>query len=383
MTKAPHIKIVYINQEINKAVLFVAFELSNKKWKLGFSDGTRNRVRDVDAGDMDAVVEEIQLARVKLGLEEDAQVHSCYEAGRDGFWIHRWLTDIGVVNYIIDSASIEVSQKKRKAKTDKIDVGKMVRLLVRYVRGEKDAFSILEVPGEEAEDDRRLHRERGRLVIERGSHTSRVSSLLVLHNIRDIPLNKDFGYAIEEALSWDGKPLGKDLMDELRREFVRYKCIDDQIKFLEKQQKDRTAAAEEGALMKVKAMMMLKGIGWQSSWILVMELFGWRTFDNRRSLGSFAGLTGTPFASGDSNIEQGISKAGNKRVRHLMVELAWMWIRYQPQSDLAQWFESRFANGGKRMRRVGIVAVARKLLIALWHFVEDGVIPKGANLKAA
>jgi transposase len=135
--------------------------------------------------------------------------------------------------------------------------------------------------------------------------------------------------------------------------------------------------------MKVKAMMMLKGIGWQSAWILVMELFGWRTFKNRRCLGGFAGLTGTPFASGDVNIEQGISKAGNKRVRHLMVELAWMWIRYQPQSDLALWFERRFANGGKRMRRVGIVAVARKLLIALWHFVEEGVIPTGAKLKAA
>lgn len=381
MTKAPYTKVIYINQETNKTVLFLSLELSDKKWKLGFSDGARNRVRNVDAGDQSCVAEEINLARIKLGLDDDAQVYSCYEAGRDGFWIHRWLTDIGVTNYIIDSASIEVSQKKRKAKTDRLDVSKMSRLLVRYVRGEKDAFSVLEVPSGEAEDGRRLHRERGRLVKERGAHCARVSSLLVLHNIRGIALDKDFVDAIDKVRCWDNRPLGDDLKAELKREYERYKCIDDQIKLLEKQQRDRAAIAEEGSLLKVKDLMLLKGVGWQSSWILVMELFGWRTFKNRRHLGSFAGLTGTPFSSGNSNTEQGISKAGNKRVRHLMVELAWMWIRYQPQSDLAQWFDRRFAHGGKRMRRVGIVAVARKLLIALWRYVEDGQVPKGALLK--
>lgn len=383
MTKAPHTKVIYINQEINKTVLFLAFELADKKWKLGFSDGTRGRVRNVAAGDMNAVTAEIKLACTKLGLPEDTEVYSCYEAGRDGFWIHRWLTNINVNNYVIDSASIEVSQKKRKVKTDRIDAGKMVRLLVRYVKGEKDAFNVVVVPNEEAEDNLRLHRERGRLVKERGAHSARVSSLLVLHNIRGLSLSKDFVQSIEEARCWDGKPLPPDLKAELIREHKRYECINNQIEVLLQEQKDRTSEAKDGALLKVKNMMLLKGIGWQSSWILSMELFGWRTFKNRRQLGGFSGLTGTPFSSGNSTIEQGISKAGNKRVRRLMVELSWMWLRYQPQSELAQWFEQRFAKGGKRMRRVGIVAVARKLLIALWRYVEEGIVPKGAIFKAA
>ena len=239
------------------------------------------------------------------------------------------------------------------------------------------------VPDKDAEDDMRLHRERQRLVNERGQHSNRISSLLVKENIRDIPLGKGFEEEINKLNCWDGEQLGKDLQAELIRENERYQLIEAQIKTLEKLQKQRTAEAESGPLLMIKMMMTLKGVGWQSAWILVMEMFGWRTFKNRRQLAGFTGLTGTPFDSGDSTRDQGISKQGNRRVRRLLVELAWMWIRYQPQSGLAQWFERRFAHGGKRMRRIGIVAVARKLAIALWRFVTDGVVPAGAELKSA
>lgn len=383
MTKALHNPVIYINQETNQAVLFMALELSNKKWKIAFSDGNKNRERNIDAGNTNDLMDQIQLTIEKLHLPDDVQIYSCYEAGRDGFWLHRWLVDKDITNYVIDSSSIEQSRKKRKAKTDRIDALKMVKQLSRYCLGDKEAFAVVMVPNNDAEDDMRLHRERQRLVNERGQHSNRIGSLLVRENIRDVPLGKGFDEAISKLCCWDGKPLGEDLQEELRRENVRYQLIDEQIKILEKLQKQRTAEAESGPLLMIKMMMKLKGVGWQSAWILVMEMFGWRTFKNRRQLAGFTGLTGTPFDSGDSSRDQGISKAGNRRVRRLLVELAWMWIRYQPQSKLAQWFERRFAHGGKRMRRVGIVAVARKLVIALWRFVTDGIVPAGAALKSA
>ena len=376
-------QVIYINQETNQDVFFLALELSNSKWKLGFSDGNRNRIKNVDAGDIKAVLEEIELARNKFGLSAHAELYSCYEAGRDGFWIHRWLIHNKINNHVIDSASIEVSRKSKKAKTDKIDVIKMVEQLVRYIRGDKKALTTVVVPSEEAEDNRQLHRERERLKKERTGISNHISSALVTEGIRGVKLNKEFVENIKQMTRWDGSLLGEDLQAKLIRAYERYECVNEQIRLLEKQQQERTAQALDGSLEKVKRMMMLKGVGWQSSWILTMELFAWRTFKNRRHLASFIGLTGTPFASGDINNEQGISKAGNKRVRGLMVELAWLWLRYQPQSDLAQWFERRFAQGGRRMRRIGIVAVARKLLIALWRYVEEGIVPQGAIFKVA
>ena len=382
MTTALHQQVIYINQATKQDVFFMAMELSNSKWKLGFSNGNKKRVKTVDAGDIKAVLEEIELARVKFGLSENAELHSCYEAGRDGFWIHRWLLHNKVNNHVIDSASIEVSRKSRKAKTDTIDVVKMIDLLVRFTRGDSKALSVVRVPSEEAEDNRQLHRERERLKKERTGICNHVSSALVTEGIRGVKLDKQFIDNIKQLKRWDGSPLGSDLQAKLIRAYERYECVNEQIRLLEKQQQERTAQAVDGPLEKVKRLMMLKSVGWQSAWILTMELFGWRTFKNRRHLASFIGLTGTPFASGDMNNEQGISKAGNKRVRGLMVELAWLWLRYQPQSHLAQWFERRFAHGGRRMRRVGIVAVARKLLIALWQYIEEGIVPSGAQFKS-
>jgi transposase len=240
---------------------------------------------------------------------------------------------------------------------------------------------MVRVPTPAEEDQRRLHRERERLIKERGSHSARIQSLLVAHGIR-LKLGTDFLVQLEGARDGLGSAPGADLKAELVREYARYRLVDEQIRGLEQEQKARAEAGLGEAMRQVNGLMRLKGVGWQSSWVLVMEFFAWRAFRNPRQVGACAGLTPTPYSSGDREREQGISKAGNRRVRTLMIELGWLWLRYQPGSALSQWFQRRFAGGGKRMRRIGIVALARKLLIALWRYVTDGVIPEGAVLKA-
>ena len=221
----------------------MAIELSNSKWKLEFSNGNKNRIKNVDAGDTKAVLEEIELARVKFGLPENAQLHSCYEAGRDGFWIHRRLVHNKVNNHVIDSASIEVSRKSRKAKTDTIDVVKMLELLMRFTRGDNKALSVVRVPSEEAEDNRQLHRERERLKKEHTGICNHVSSALITAGIRGIKLDKNFVENIKQSKRWDGSPLGNDLQAKLIRAYERYVCVNEQILLLEKQQQERTAQA--------------------------------------------------------------------------------------------------------------------------------------------
>jgi len=364
-------------------VLYMALELSNKKWKLGFSNGEKIRTKTIDAGDWVNLRAEIEQARGKLGCSADCAIASCYEAGRDGFWIHRALLEKGIENYVLDSASIEVSRRRKKVKTDRVDVVALLRLLMRYVNGEREALHVIRVPTVEEEDQRRLNRERDRLLKERGAHSARIKSLLKLHGIglgkiNDLPelLPSAKALVVEYELP-------ADLKCELEREYERYKLVDQQVTGLEKLQIQRAEDLDKPAMQQITQLMSLKGVGWQSSWILTMEFFLWRDFKNTKQLGSCAGLTPTPYDSGDSTREQGISKAGNKRIRRLMVELSWLWLRYQPDSALSQWFERRFGQGGKRMRRIGIVALARKLLIALWRYLEHGVLPEGAILKAA
>jgi len=373
--------ILQSKDSVSGAVLYMAMELSNKRWKLGFSDGERQRQVSIEAGDWDSLNDQITRAREKLRLAADCRMVSCYEAGRDGFWIHRALVDQGIENRVIDSASIEVNRRKRRTKSDRVDVQAMLRLLQRYCGGERGMLSVVRVPTLEAEDHRRLHRERERLLKERGAHSARIKSLLVAHGIR-LRLDGDFLVKLDAARGGLGYVLGPDLKAELVREYARYRLVDEQIRGLEQEQKARAQAGMDETMLQVNGLMQLKGVGWQSSWLLVMEFFGWRAFRNQRQVGACAGLTPTPYSSGDSEREQGISKAGNRRVRTLMIELSWLWLRYQPGSALSQWFQRRFAGGGKRMRRIGIVALARKLLIALWRYVTDGVIPEGAVLKA-
>lgn len=362
-------------------VLYMAMELSHKKWKLGFSNGKKNRIRTIDARDWPALLAEIELAKSKLSCAIDCKILSCYEAGRDGFWIHRALIAEGIENQVLDSASIEVSRRKKQVKTDRVDVLALLRLLIRYIGGEKQALRVIRIPTVAEEDDRRLNRERERLLKERGAHRARMKSLLVTHGIILERLTEVPRILAKAKAAVIGYELPPDLKSELEREYQRYELVNNQVKELERLQIERAESQDIPAMQKIQHLRGLKGVGWQSSWILTMEFFNWREFKNSKQVGACAGLTPTPYDSGDKTREQGISKAGNKRIRQLMVELAWLWLRYQPDSDLSLWFERRFGSGGKRMRRIGIVALARKLLVALWRYLEHGVIPQGAVLK--
>ncbi len=369
---------------VTGAVLYVAFELSRSKWKLGFSVGLgqRPRERNVEAGDLDQLECEIAAAKRRFELPEDALVVSCYEAGRDGFWIHRYLTSIGVENVVVDPASFEVTRRRKKVKTDRIDVGKLLRLLIRHHLGEKKVWSVVRVPSEEAEDHRQLHRELEVLTRERTRHVNRIRGLLAIVGIREIQLGRNFVDALEAVRLWDGRRLPPALHCRLLREWERILVIEQQQRDLRKELKEILEEWESPEADQLRRLAGVRGIGASSAWLLVMELFGWRELKNRRQVGALAGLTPTPYASGDVDREQGISKAGNRLVRVRAVELAWAWLRYQPQSALSQWFNRRFGSGSGRMRRVGIVALARRLLVALWRYAEHGIVPENAVVKA-
>jgi transposase len=362
-------------------VLYMALELSNSKWKLAFSAGEGIRKKSIDAGDLAALDREIGKAKQRFGLSEDCRVRSVYEAGRDGFWIHRALEGRGIESLVVDSASIEVNRKQRRAKTDNVDVEALIRQLMRFAGGEKRALSVVRVPTVQAEDQRRLHRERERVLKERGAHSARIKSLLIAQGIRR-RVTPELLEELEELKSPAGYPLGEDLKAEIRREYERYRLAQEQVLGLERTQRERLEADPSGALKQVASLLQLRGVGWVTSWVLVMEFFAWRGFRNRKQLAACAGLTPTPYSSGEMERDQGISKAGNRRIRTLLVELSWLWLRYQPNSALTLWYQKRFAGGGKRMRRIGIVAMARKLLVALWRYVEHGEIPQGAVLSA-
>jgi transposase len=358
--------------------LYIAFELSNSKWKILFSNGFKRRQRTIDARDMVTLAAEIEKAKHHFKMGDDVTVHSCYEAGRDGFWIHRQLEDEGVKSFVVDSASIEVNRRFRRVKTDRVDVAKLMNMLIRYLNGESKVWSVIRVPSIEEEDNRRLNREIERLKSERTGHTNRIKSLLVLHGIV-LKIGRHFLTALDKATMPNGDCLPPFAKKEILREHKRYELVQAQLGELREKQKAILSESNSSA-EKVKTLQSLKGVGPVSSWNLVYEFF-WRQFKNGKEVGAAAGLTPTPYASGGPGYEQGISKSGNKRVRWLMVELSWSWLRYQPNSKLSLWFEERYGSGNKRMRRVGIVALARRLLVALWRYLEYGVVPEGAEVK--
>jgi transposase len=363
--------------------LYMAMELSDKCWKLVFSDGGEKRRHEtMEAGHRMELVEAIRKAKEKFDLSSEAKVVSGYEAGRDGFWLHRYLVTLGVENQVVDSSSIETNRRKRRAKTDRIDGVKLLTMLIRYWGGERGLWSVVRVPSVEDEEGRRLHRELASLNKERTRHRNRIRGLLVAQGLRLEP-NGDFLKRLEKLTLWDGAPLPLELKGELEREYQRLSLVEAQRRALEKTRKSRLRQADTASVQQVVQLMVLRAIGPNCAWLLVMEFFAWRGFRNRRQLGACAGLTGTPYDSGGSKRDQGISKAGNRRVRTMMIEIAWLWLRYQPNSKLSRWFRERFAGGGARMRRVGIVALARRLLVALWRYLEDGMLPEGADLKAA
>ncbi len=357
--------------------LYIALELADKAWKLSCSDGRHQASQyAVTAGDEAALLSRIQRARERFGLGPTARVHSCYEAGRDGWWLHRRLRALGIDNVVVDSASIEVNRRARRAKTDRLDADRLLQLLLRYLHGEPHVWSVLREPTPEQEDQRHAHRELQRLTQERTRHTNRIGSLLVLHNLR---VHCSIG-ARQWEKWWQAHRVEVPpmLREQIERELARLELVRLQIKTLEKQAAQRVHAGEQPVTAQ---LMKLRAIALRGAWILDRELLGWRTFNNRREVSASVGLVPTPYSSGSSQIELGINKAGNKRVRSVLIELAWSWLRYQPDSALTQWFNERFRVSSKRSRRVGIVAVARRLVIALWRYVTFGEVPKGARFK--
>lgn len=368
-----------------RKALYMALELSAKKWVVLFSDGVRRRQVTVTAGDRQGLLAQIVLAKVKLGLAADVPVVSCYEAGRDGFWLHRWLVSEGVDNRVISPSSIEVAQRAKRVKTDRVDVVKLMQLLLRWHGGERGVWHEVRVPTVEQEDQRRLRRERERLKKERNSASNRIGSLLVTQGLQ-LVLDKGFVQALEAARCWDGTPLPRQLYDELLRQWERHELAQRHMQALHAQQRQRLHQVAPGDVIaqQVKYLMRLCSVGVQTAWTLSGELFAWREIKNRRQAGSLVGLTATPYDSGDSRREQGISKAGVAGVGTALIELAWLWLRYQADSALSRWYQRRFGStGSKRSRRIGIVALARKLMVALWRYLSTGVIPEGARLKAA
>ena len=371
------------NNTPKKGKLYMAMELSQKEWKLGFSvgPGQAPRLRNMPGRNLEVLKDEIRLARERFGLGKGVEVESCYEAGRDGFWLHRFLETQGVRNLVVDSASIEVSRRFRRVKTDRMDVGKLLGMLMRYDLGERKVWSVVHVPSEKAEDERQLHREMLRLKKERTRHINRMKGLLASQGVV-LEIGPEFMEALDEIRLWDGSGLPGRLRKRLEREYERMRLLKQQIGDLEKEREEVLCSSQEAAVEQIRQLLRLKGIGVNSAWLYVMEFFAWRGFRNRREVGALAGLTPTPYQSGESSKECGISKAGNRPVRGMAIEIAWAWLRYQPESALSLWYNRRFAEGSSRVRRIGIVALARKLLIELWKYLETGAVPEGACLKS-
>ena len=364
-------------------LLYLAFELGNKQWKLGSTIGLGQapRLQTIVAGDLSQVRDEIARAKRRFGLATEVPVVSCYEAGRDGFWLHRYLVSEGIENIIVDSASLEVNRRKRRVKTDRVDARKLLTMLLRYHSGEPKVWHTVRVPTLEQEDGRQLHRELASLKTERTQHINRIKGLLVSQGVR-LEIKKDFPEQVSAAKLWDGTPLPSGLKARVLREFDRIDLVNQHIKELDAQQRQTIRSASDPQSQMIRQLLTLRGLGPVSAWLFVHEFFGWRQFRNRRQVGALAGLTPTPYQSGDSYREQGIDKAGNRHIRAIAIEIAWAWLRLQPDSALSQWYQQRFGHGNSRMRRIGIVALARKLLIALWRYLETGEVPKGAVLKS-
>ena len=367
----------------SEEILVVALELSVKEWKLAaapMSDPLRPRLAGVQARDVSGLLDEIERARVRYGVSPEARVVTCYEAGRDGFWLDRVLRTHGMENLVVDAGSIEVAKRGPGAKTDRLDALRLHGKLVRHLSGDR-VWSVVYAPSEEAEDDRRVHRELAQIKEERTRLRNRAWAELALEGVRPQHLLGALRN-VERLRRWDGCPLPRGMVAKLLRMRASIEHMNGQIQEMQAERRLRRKSPETAGDRKAARLRLLKAVGVETSELLAKEYF-WRRFENRRQVGAAAGLTGLPYASGETSRDRGVSKRGNGRVRSAMIELAWLWLRWQPQSSLSRWWRERFKEGGKRARKVGITALARKLLIALWRFVEFGEVPEGAILKVA
>ena len=364
---------------VNARALYVALELGCEKWLLASSTqaAEKPRFRAVPARNLGKLGEEIAKAKARFDLPADAPVFTCYEAGRDGFWLHRALTAMGIANVVVDASSIEVNRRQKHIKSDPVDAGKLVSMLCRYHAGERKVWSVVNVPSIADEDGRQLHRGLKDIQRQKTQCSNRIKGLLASQGLT-ATVDADFRETLTEMRDWANQPVPAGLQMRLLQEYAVWETLHRQERDAANEQERQLRDVPEPHLEKMRQLMSLKAVGVRTAWILVMELFSWRRIKNGKQLGSLVGLTPVPFDSGKSQREQGISKAGNKHVRSLMVELAWLWLRWQPTSALSQWYQQRFGVGNKRARKVGIVALARKLLIALWRLVEHGELPEGA-----
>ena len=369
---------------VDCGTIYVAIELSQKSWLITLHSPDRDRLsrHKLEGSDCAGLLALIEKARIrtveKLGTLP--RVVSCYEAGYDGFWLHRRLMAAGIENLVFDPASIAVEQRTRRAKTDRIDGELLLRTLMAHLRGEPRVVRIVRVPGVAEEDARRASRERERLIEEQTAHTNRIKALLRLLGVAvGNPRRRDWLGWLARQRDWQGQPVPPHLVAEVTREHTRLMLVREQLAVLEQTQ---AAAIPAAMAARRDQLQRLKALGPTFTATLVDELF-YKDFRNRREVASYCGLTPSPWRSGGIAREQGISKAGNRRVRQKVIELAWLWLRHQPGSQLSQWFRSRTANAGKRAKRVAIVALARKLIVALWRYLTTGLVPEEAVMKAA
>jgi transposase len=359
--------------------LYVAIELSAKEWWLTMSvapDARRYRAR-VRAGDGAGVARVLATTQARVGVPADAAVRSCYEAGRDGFYPHRLLTRLGVINLVVDSSSIEVSRRARRAKTDRLDGEKLLRMLVRHWGGEKDMWHVVHVPSREAEDARHASRGLTTLQAERTRYRNRMHSLLALHGVR-MRIDARVPERLATITDWAGEALPPGVQARALETWRLLQAVEAErarARRAERQQVRARVPVTPG-----QRLARLRGVAARGATVLADELFS-RRLRNRREVGGLTGLVSAPYASGTTRRDQGLVRSGLPAVRRIAVELAWAWVRYQPMSALTRWYRERFGHGGAVTRRIGIVALARRLMIALWRYVDQGIVPEGALLK--
>ena len=363
--------------------LYLAFELGWTSWKLGFCTRLDEKagVTTIPARDIGALKKAIAKARERFGVSPICRISSCYEAGRDGFWLDRLLKQLDVNDVVVDSASIQVSRRARRVKSDRLDVEALLKMLVRHVCGEPKVWSVVHVPTPQEEDARHLQREIRTLKKEQTRIVNRVRGLLANQGVAVKMGQRGLAGPLESVRIWDGSPLPPGLKLRVEQELSRHTLVHEQVLALEA---ERNRGIHEGASSTAvisRRLMNLRSIGPATAETLTREVF-FRDFKNRRQVGSYSGLTPSPYQSGEMSHESGISHAGNRHFRGISVDLAWDWLRYQPHSALARWYQKRFASGGPRMRKIGIVALARKLLIALWRYAQTGILPEGSRRKA-
>lgn len=367
---------------VDGGVLYLALELGSTKWKLAFAVGLghRPRIRQVPAGALDSILAEIAMAKTHLGLPAGAPVRSCYEAGRDGFWLHRALCAHGVANTVVDPSSITVPRRKRRAKSDRIDATALVIQLIHAAAGDRRSWRAVHVPLVQAEADRQLSREWDATNQDRTRLRNRIQGLLATQGVR-LQFTPHFVQQLQTVQLWDGSLLAPEFIARIERDWTQLQALEQRRRAIQQARRIRVMSGTDRMAEQTRKLAGLRGIAMNGAVTLTTEFFAWRAFTNGRQIAACAGLAPTPYRSDQQVWEQGIGQSGNARVRALSVELAWRWLRWQPSSALSRWFHARFGHH-QRSRRVGIIALARKLLIAWWRYVEYDILPEGAVMSA-